>query len=126
MPPTRPIVSMVRGFQSARKALEIGVTTVRDCGGRGAITISFIAASSLYAQQQCAGSEAPSVGAIILLTVAGLWVYRSSSSPLRWIVFAIALFAAFGTRHINYLFVLWLPLVIAGHLIWSLRQRQRR
>jgi hypothetical protein len=106
--------------------------------GRGAITIGFIAASSLYAQQQCAGSEAPSVSAIILLTAAGLWVYRletpssprtkdgsRSSSSLRWIVFTIALLAAFGTRHINYLFVFWLPLVIAGHLLWSLRKRRR-
>jgi hypothetical protein len=116
-------------------------TAARSALGRGAITISFIAASSLYAQQQCAGSEAPSVSAIILLTVAGLWVYRletpsspgtpgakdgrRSSSRLRWIVFAIALLAAFGTRHINYLFVLWLPLVIAGTLLWSLRQRRR-
>jgi hypothetical protein len=119
-------------------------TATRSALGRGAITISFIAASSLYAQQQCAGSEAPSVSAIILLTVAGLWVYRletpsppsspgtpgakdgrRSSSRLRWIVFAIALLAAFGTRHINYLFVLWLPLVIAGNLLWSLRQRRR-
>src|ERR1700751_198797 len=99
-------------------------TAARSALGRGAITISFIAASSLYAQQQGAGSEAPSVSAIILLTVAGLWVYRSSSSRLRWIVFAIALLAAFGTRHINYLFVLWLPLVIAGNLFWSLRQRR--
>jgi hypothetical protein len=92
---------------------------------RGAITISFIAASSLYAQQQCAGSEAPSVSAIILLTAAGLWVYRRSSSWLRWIVFTIALLTAFGTRHINYFFVFWLPLVIAGHLLWSLRRRRR-
>jgi hypothetical protein len=109
--------------------------------GRGAITICFIAASSLYAQQQCAGSEAPSVSAIILLTAAGLWVYRletpsspgspgtkdkrRSSTPLRWIVFTIALLAAFGTRHINYLFVFWLPLLIAGHLLWSLWRRRR-
>jgi hypothetical protein len=93
--------------------------------GRGAITISFIAASSLYAQQQCAGSEAPSVSAIILLTASGLWVYRRSSSRLRWIVFTIALLAAFGTRHINYLFFFWLPLVIAGHLLWSLWRRRR-
>jgi hypothetical protein len=112
--------------------------------GRGAITISFIAASSLYAQQQCAGSEAPSVTAIILLTAAGLWVFRPqtpstplspatpgtrggkrSSSLLRWIVFTLALLAAFGTRHIDYLFVFWLPLVIAGHLLWSLWKRRR-
>src|ERR1700678_4267806 len=100
-------------------------TAARGPLGRGAITIGCIAASSLYAQQQCAGSEAPSVTALILLTAAGLWVYRGSSSPLRWIVFTIALLAAFGTRHINYLFVLWLPLVITGHLIWSLWQRRR-
>ena len=93
--------------------------------GRGAITISFIAASSLYAQQQCAGSEAPSVSAIILLTAAGLWVCRRSSSRLRWIVFTIALLAAFGTRHINYFFVFWLPLMIAGNLLWSLWRRRR-
>jgi hypothetical protein len=109
--------------------------------GRGAITICFIAASSLYAQQQCAGSEAPSVSAIILLTAAGLWVYRletpsspgspgtkdkrRSSTSLRWIVFTIALLAAFGTRHINYLFVFWLPLLIGGHLLWSLWRRRR-
>ncbi|MBV8216354.1 MAG: hypothetical protein JOZ08_24310 [Verrucomicrobia bacterium] len=100
-------------------------TAARSQLSRGAITISCIAASSLYAQQQCAGSEAPSVSAIILLTAAGLWLYRSSSSRLRWIVFTIALFAAFGTRHINYLFVLWLPLVMIGHLLWSLWQRRR-
>jgi hypothetical protein len=109
--------------------------------GRGAITICLIAASSLYAQQQCAGSEAPSVSAIILLTAAGLWVYRletpsspgspgtkdkrRSSTSLRWIVFTIALLAAFGTRHINYLFVFWLPLLIGGHLLWSLWRRRR-
>ena len=92
--------------------------------GRGVITIGCIAASSLYAQQQGAGSEAPSISAIILLTTAGLWVYRRSSSRLRWIVFTIALLAAFGTRHINYFFVLWLPLVIIGHLLWSLRHRR--
>jgi hypothetical protein len=92
--------------------------------GRGAITIGCIAASSLYAQQQCAGSEAASVSAIILLTAAGLWVYRGSSSGLRWIVFTVALLAAFGTRHINYLFVLWLPLVIIGRLLFSLWQHR--
>src|ERR1700721_2747931 len=72
-------------------------TTARGPLGRGAITIGCIAASSLYAQQQCAGSEAASVTALILLTAAGLWVYRRNSSPLRWIVFTIALLAAFGT-----------------------------
>ena len=113
-------------------------TAARSALGRGAITIAFIATSSLYAQQQCAGSEAPSVSAIILVAAAGLWVYRldtpgrpgtkvgrRGSSILRWIVFTIALLAAFGTRHINYLFVLWLPLLITGHLLWSLWHRRR-
>ena len=99
-------------------------TAARGPLGRGAITLGCIAASSLYAQQQCAGSEAPSVTAIILLTVTGLWAYRRKASLTAWVVFTIALLVAFGTRHINYLFVLWLPLVITGHLIWSLWRRR--
>jgi hypothetical protein len=100
-------------------------TAARGPLGRGAITLGCIATSSMYAQQQCAGSEAPSVTAIILLTVTGLWVYGKKPSLGVWIVFTIALLIAFGTRHINYVFVLWLPLVIIGHLIWSLWQKRQ-
>jgi hypothetical protein len=100
-------------------------TAARGPLGRGVITLACIAASSLYAQQQCAGSEAPAVTAIILLTVAGLWVYRRKTSLTGWIVFTITLLVAFGTRHINYLFVLWLPLVILGDLLWSLWRGRR-
>jgi hypothetical protein len=100
-------------------------TAARSPLARGTITLACIAASSLYAQQQCAGSEGAGVSAVILLTVAGLWVDRRSSSPTRWIVFTIALFGAFGTRHINYLFMLWLPIVIIGRLVWSLWQQWR-
>jgi hypothetical protein len=92
---------------------------------RGAITLICIAASSLYAQQQCAGSEAAGVTTVILLTVAGVWVNRRSSSAMRWMVFTVALLAAFGTRHINYLFVLWLPLFSIGRLLWSLWHQRR-
>jgi hypothetical protein len=155
--------------------------------GRGAIALSCVAASSLYAQQQCAGSEASSVSAVILLSVAGLWVYRRilarddvvtspthpteltdvrssgqvlaptrpwddntpkrtdevppvspsstnsaalpgdlsprlrtsrSSSVAGWIAYTVALLIAFGTRHINYALVLWLPLALAARLLW--------
>src|ERR1700722_17558488 len=51
-------------------------TAARTSFARGVIALGCIAASSLYAQQQCAGSEASSTSAVILLCVTGLWVYR--------------------------------------------------
>lgn len=130
-------------------------TAARTALARGVIVLSCITASSLYAQQQCAGSEAGSVSAIILLSAAGLWVYRKSvlsvpligtsssnsaawpgdisagaktgqnSSVVAWIAYTIALLIAFGTRHINYLLVLWLPLTLADYLLWYLSRRRR-
>jgi len=91
---------------------------------RGLVTLACMAASALYAQQQCAGSEASSVSAIILLTVTGVWTYRNNSW-VAWTVFSVALFAAMGSRHINCLFVLWLPLAMAGRLLWRWRRRQQ-
>jgi hypothetical protein len=117
------IVAQYAGFIMALTLLVR--MAARDPLARGAITLVCMAASSLYAQQQCAGSEAAGVTAVIVLTVAGLWVDQRSSSPTRWIVFTLALLAAFGTRHINYLFVFWLPLLVSGRLLWSL-WRQRR
>lgn len=101
-------------------------TAARTSLARGVIVLGCIAASSLYAQQQCAGSEASGVSAIILLCVAGLWVYRKSSSLIGWIAYTFALLIAFGTRHINYALILWLPLAMAGYLWWQRSLGQRR
>jgi len=169
-------------------------TAARTSLARGVIALGCIAASSLYAQQQCAGSEASGVSAVILVCVTGLWVYRKSigqwdlhpnsqdhapglvpgpnlspvtparssseaapkptagialvksptdsaaprfalSATLRtskssalagWIAYTLALLIAFGTRHINYALVVWLPLAMAGCLWWQRSRGQRR
>jgi hypothetical protein len=170
-------------------------TAARTPLARGVIALGCIAASSLYAQQQCAGSEASSVSAVILLCVTGLWVYRKSigewdlhaisqdqapelvpvpnsgpvltnarspseaapkpntgivlvnsptnsaapgfdlSAKLRtsksqslaaWTAYTLALLIAFGTRHINYALVIWLPLAMAGCLLWQRSRGQWR
>jgi hypothetical protein len=168
-------------------------TAARTPLARGVIALACIAASSLYAQQQCAGSEASGVTAVILLSVTGLWVFRRSlrdgdthprkqshptelvqvpslrqvppfarswdertpdpsaggvvvTSPTNsgaphadlsatrrttlslagWIAYTFALLIAFGTRHINYALVLWLPLALAGCLFWQRPPGQRR
>jgi hypothetical protein len=168
-------------------------TAARTALARGVITLGSIAASSLYAQQQCAGSEASGVSAVILVCVTALWVYRNSicewdlhptsqdhapglvpdpnlspvltqagsgseaapqpnpgvglvksptnsvapgfSATLRtskrsalagWIAYTLALLIAFGTRHINYALVVWLPLAMAGCLWWHRSRGQRR
>jgi hypothetical protein len=91
--------------------------------GRGIVTLCFLFASSLYAQQQCAGSESLSVTAI-LLTVA--FSLRTLEKPrLRyWIGFAAAFFAATGTRHVNVILGASLPLAFLGTGCWRLWRRE--
>lgn len=129
-------------------------TAARTALARGVIALGCIAASSLYAQQQCAGSEASGVSAVILVCVTGLWVYRKSMGivPVEsrtnsaaprldlsttprtgktlslavWIAYTLALLIAFGTRHINYALVVWLPLAFAGCLWWQRSRGQQR
>src|SRR5258708_4694033 len=90
---------------------------------RGLIVLSFAAASALYAQQQCAASEAPSVTAIIFLTACGLFVLRKNDWR-AWTLYTIALFLAIGTRHINIVLALWLPIALSGVLFWRILARQ--
>lgn len=91
--------------------------------GRGIVALCFVLASSLYAQQQCAGSESLSVTAILLTVAFGL---RTLEKPrLRyWIGFTLAFFAAIGTRHINVILGASLPLAFLGIGCWRLSHRQ--
>jgi hypothetical protein len=90
---------------------------------RGLAVLSLISASSLYVQEQCAGSESFSVSAIILMVAFGL---RAFEEDIRraWIAFALAIFLVVGTRHINIVLAIWLPLTLAGIMIWR-GSRQR-
>ncbi|MGA8659554.1 MAG: hypothetical protein WB586_25815 [Chthoniobacterales bacterium] len=96
--------------------------------GTGIVTLCFLLASSLYAQQQCAGSESLSVTAILFTVAFGL---RTLEKPrLRyWIGFTVAFFTAIGTRHINVILGASLPLAfigIGGWLLWHRQPEWRR
>jgi hypothetical protein len=79
---------------------------------RGLFALLLASVSGLFAQTQCAGSEALSVSATFAVLAAGLSIARGSG-PVAWIVYSLALFLAIGSRHINLLLVLWLPVTLA-------------
>jgi len=79
---------------------------------RGLFALSLAFASAVYTQAQCCGSEALSVSATFALIAAGFSIIRGSG-PMAWIVYGAALFLAIGSRHINVLFAIWLPLTAA-------------
>jgi hypothetical protein len=91
--------------------------------GRGLVVLSLISASSLYVQEQCAGSESFSVSAIFLMVAFGLRAFAEDDRR-AWIAFALATLLVVGTRHINILLAIWLPLTLAGTVIWRV-SRQR-
>jgi hypothetical protein len=95
--------------------------------GRGLVILTLISASSLYVQEQCAGSESFSVSAIILMVALGLRAFAEGGRR-NWIGFALATFLVVGTRHINILLAIWLPLTLAGMMIrrgWRQRSFDR-
>ena len=69
-------------------------------------------ASANYTQAQCCGSEALSVSVTFALIAAGFSILRSSGL-VAWIVYGVTLFLAIGSRHINILFAIWLPITVA-------------
>jgi hypothetical protein len=85
--------------------------------GRGLVVLSLISASSLYVQEQCAGSESFSLSAMILMVAFGLRAFAEDGRR-AWIAFALAIFLVVGTRHINIVLAIWLPLTLAGMMIW--------
>jgi hypothetical protein len=85
--------------------------------GRGLVVLFLISASSLYVQEQCAGSESLSVSVIILMVAFGLRVFEQNDRP-AWIAFTLAAFLVVGTRHVNIILTIWLPLTFAGMILW--------
>jgi hypothetical protein len=79
---------------------------------RALFALSLALASASYTHAQCCGSEALSVSAIFALIAAGFSILRGSGL-VAWIVYGVALFLAIGSRHINVLFAIWLPITAA-------------
>ena len=104
----------------------LSLTTHRPLRALFAILLTF--ASAIYSQAQCCGSEALSVSATFALIAAGFSILRGDGL-VAWIVYGTALFLAIGSRHINVLFALWLPLttvliLLASKIGWCLPQAE--
>jgi hypothetical protein len=69
--------------------------------------------SAFYTYAQCCGSEALSVSSTFALLASGLSIVRGYRRT-PWIIYSIALFLAVGSRQINLLLGLWLPLTLAS------------
>jgi hypothetical protein len=67
--------------------------------------------SALYTYAQCCGSEALSVPATFAVLAAGLSIVRRPALK-PWVMYGISLFLTIGSRQINLLFALWLPLTL--------------
>jgi hypothetical protein len=67
--------------------------------------------SSFYTHAQCCGSEALSIPATFAIFATGIMLLRFSSF-LLWIGYGVVLFLAIGTRHINLVFSIWLPMTM--------------
>jgi hypothetical protein len=69
-------------------------------------------ASSFYTHAQCCGSEALSVSATLAVLAAGFAIVRRPKLT-RWVIYGISLFLTIGSRQINLLLAVWLPLTLA-------------
>jgi hypothetical protein len=67
--------------------------------------------SALYTHAHCCGSEALSVSATLAVLAAGISTVRGPSLT-QWVIYGISLFLTIGSRQINLLLALWLPLTL--------------
>lgn len=78
---------------------------------RGLFALFAASCSAFYVQAHSCGSEGLSTAALVALFGSGISVIRNRGG-VHWAVYAAALFFAIGSRHINVLFAVWLPLTL--------------
>jgi len=78
---------------------------------RFVFALSLASFSSLYTHAHCCGSEALSIPATFVLLAAGTSIVGGFSLS-AWIVYGTAMIVAIGSRHLNLIFAVWLPLAI--------------
>jgi hypothetical protein len=89
---------------------------------RLACAIMFASMSGLYAEAHCCGSE--SIGAAAMLAVFGAGVATIREPKMSdWIIYGIALFVAIGSRHLNLLLAVWLPVTLILLQLFGLSRR---
>jgi hypothetical protein len=67
--------------------------------------------SAFYTYAQCCGSEAFGVPATLAVLAAGISIIRGPAR-IAWGIYSISLFLAIGSRQINLLLGLWLPMTL--------------
>src|SRR5215469_11449923 len=68
--------------------------------------------SALYTVAHCCGSEALSVPATFAVLAAGISLVHGPRLAI-WVIYGVSLFLAIGSRQINLLLALWLPMTLA-------------
>jgi hypothetical protein len=75
---------------------------------RGLFTLFLATSSSFYAYAHSCGSEGLSSATIFAIFACGISIIRNKGF-VYWVLYGGALFLAIGCRHINVLFIFWLP-----------------
>jgi hypothetical protein len=89
---------------------------------RGVFALILAASSAFYLYAHSCGSEGLSGATIFAMFASGISIIRNRGF-VHWALYGGALFLAIGCRHINVLFILWLPftliaLMLAQRLGW--------
>jgi len=80
---------------------------------RCALALIVACFSALYTHAHCCGSEALSIPATFALLGAGVSIIRRASYS-GFIVYGLASLTVIGSRHLNVIFLAWLPLTLVG------------
>jgi hypothetical protein len=86
---------------------------------RGGISLLLGSIASFYAFAHTCGSEAMTPIAYFLVFGAGIRVLLGRATWISWVIYAIALFLAAGSRHINLILLIWLPGTVVLLWLWS-------
>jgi len=91
--------------------------------GRGAISLLLASIASFYAFAHTCGSEAMTPITYFLVFGAGIRILLHRVTWRSWVIYALAVFLAIGSRHINSILVMWLPGTAILLALWPFLQR---
>jgi hypothetical protein len=87
---------------------------------RGMATVLLASVASFYTFAHTGGSEAMTPVCWIAVFASGLRILLRPSLKANWIVHAVALWLAVGSRTVNTVLLLWLPFTITGLICYRL------
>jgi hypothetical protein len=81
---------------------------------RGIATVLLASVASFYTFAHTAGSEAMTAVSWLAVFGSGLRILFRPSAKIGWVIYAVALWLAVGSRTVNNVLLLWLPTAVAG------------